>query len=147
MYKICSIDGCDKKLTAKGLCANHYALMKRNGKPEKQIRKWQIGCAIDGCKDKYAGNGYCMRHYEIQRKYGITPEEYEIKLSEQNGLCKICMNTPDGEKYKFLVVDHNHDTGIVRGLLCSNCNRGIGLLKDNVDILKSAILYLANNPV
>jgi hypothetical protein len=140
--KICSVPECGKKYLAKDLCTNHYALMKRNGSPEKQIRKWQIGCAIADCEEKYAGNGYCMRHYEMQRKYNLAPEDYEKILQKQNNVCAICNNPAVNGNSKSLAVDHDHATGNVRGLLCSNCNRGIGLLGDNIEILKSAITYL-----
>jgi len=140
--KICSVPDCGKKYLAKGLCANHYALMKRNGSPEKQIRKWQIGCAIDGCVERYAGNGYCMKHYEMQRKYDLSPERYEEILLSQGRVCAICEKQPSQNRGDSIVVDHDHDTGEVRGLLCSNCNRGIGLLQDSVNLLNSAASYL-----
>lgn len=73
-------------------------------------------------------------------KYGITRDQYEALLDEQNGRCKIC-----GGNFGYdLRVDHNHGTGEVRGLLCANCNSGIGYLKDDPEIMKSAIQYLSN---
>lgn len=62
------------------------------------------------------------RVYRYRTEYGITIEEYEQLFIEQNGLCAICKTEP--LKYK-LAVDHDHDTGAVRGLLCSRCNRAI----------------------
>ncbi|QSM04369.1 hypothetical protein PROPHIGD43A-4_59 [Mycobacterium phage prophiGD43A-4] len=55
----------------------------------------------------------------------------------QRGKCAICGDAPES-----LVVDHNHETGAVRGLLCNNCNRCLGLLKDNIEVLTSAAAYL-----
>ena len=64
------------------------------------------------------------RNYRLKRNYGITQEDYEKKMKEQNGICAIC----DGAS-KSLVVDHNHKTGRVRGLLCTRCNLMLGYLE------------------
>ena len=79
-----------------------------------------------------------MRVKNLENKYGITIKEYNTLLDAQDGVCAICFGV---EKNK-LCVDHDHDTGEVRGLLCSKCNRGIGLLGDKVDALQRAIDYL-----
>lgn len=91
------------------------------------------------------------RHPDIRRKnkyklkYGITIQDYESLLKKQNNRCKIC-DTPISElKRKHLDVDHNHITGKVRGLLCNNCNRGIGYFKDNINILRKVINYLKDH--
>jgi len=80
--------------------------------------------------------------YELKSLYGITVEQYEAMLELQNGVCAICggINT---RKLK-LAVDHDHDTGKVRGLLCDRCNRGIGLLRDSNNIT-NALKYLEEN--
>lgn len=71
-------------------------------------------------------------------KYGITRKEYEKHLTSQEGKCTIC-----GEWFgEDLRVDHDHTTGEVRALLCTNCNSGIGLLNEDPERLKSAIRYL-----
>lgn len=75
----------------------------------------------------------------LLRRYKLTIEDYEKILQDQNGLCKICHKKP-----KKIVVDHCHKTGIVRGLLCNECNRAIGLLKENLQSLQNAIMYLTN---
>jgi epoxyqueuosine reductase QueG len=76
----------------------------------------------------------------LQRKYGITAEDYSYMLEQQQGGCAICFqSTPSGRR---LAVDHNHDTGEVRGLLCGSCNIGLGNFGDNVDNLEAAIDYL-----
>jgi hypothetical protein len=77
-----------------------------------------------------------VKNSRLKYNFGITLEEYQKLLEKQNNKCKICNNV---EK---LVVDHNHLTGKIRGLLCSTCNSGIGMLKENVSILKNAIIYL-----
>lgn len=74
--------------------------------------------------------------------YGLTPDEYDRLLNSQQNRCAICLtDTPTG-RWKVFAVDHDHNTGLVRGLLCNECNRGIGLLKDSSDLLKSAYEYI-----
>lgn len=72
-------------------------------------------------------------------KYGITNQDYSILLNNQNGVCAICGEDPGDRR---LSIDHDHQTGRIRGLLCRNCNSGIGLLKDNAQILARASHYL-----
>ncbi len=75
------------------------------------------------------------------RKFGITLEDYQRLFEKQGGVCAICKQ-PETEARRTLAVDHCHNSNIVRGLLCGKCNKGIGLLRDDVEILKSAIEYL-----
>lgn len=77
----------------------------------------------------------------LKRIYGITIEEFENMLKLQNNTCKICP-TKHLDNNKSLHVDHDHETGEIRGLLCDKCNRGLGYFKDNADFLESAIKYL-----
>lgn len=85
----------------------------------------------------------CRRDYEWQYKYGVSPDQYYQLWKAQDGKCKICgKELPDGE---YLHVDHCKDTGEIRGLLCRECNIGLGLFKDNPDTLESAIEYLEEN--
>jgi hypothetical protein len=84
--------------------------------------------------------------WNIKHRYNIGPEEYVILYEKQNGLCAICFK-PETAKSKngnvrLLSVDHNHKTGIIRGLLCSKHNRGIGMFDDSEEILMNAIKYL-----
>lgn len=80
------------------------------------------------------------RHRNLWRKYRIRPATYAIMLKAQGGLCGIC-NEPPTEG-KNLVVDHDHATGKVRGLLCNTCNIGLGGFKDTVGFLYAAVRYL-----
>lgn len=78
------------------------------------------------------------RRKRLAEKYGLTPEEYEVMKQRQNGRCAICGT----ESEELLHVDHCHETGKVRGLLCRPCNCGIGHLREDVDVMLSAIAYL-----
>lgn len=77
---------------------------------------------------------------EIFKRYGITKEEYQDMLKEQSGKCRICDSLP--KEGKRLDVDHCHSTQNVRGLLCNNCNRGLGHFKDSPVLLVEALRYL-----
>lgn len=79
------------------------------------------------------------RAYLLKRDFGITLAQYNIKLESQGGVCAICSDPPGKRP---LAVDHDHQTGKIRGLLCLTCNVGIGSLKDNSEILRRAITYL-----
>ncbi len=69
-----------------------------------------------------------QRAYHLMKRYGITPEEYDRRLSDQGGGCALCGSTEIGSKesVKFFMVDHDHNTGAVRGLLCATCNMWVG---------------------
>lgn len=74
----------------------------------------------------------------MKYKYGITLEDFKDMRAAQNNSCGICKVTFKGTPY----VDHCHSTRKVRGLLCSNCNTGLGMFEDDVDRLREAIKYL-----
>ena len=73
-----------------------------------------------------------------KRNYGLTDAEYEAMKTAQQGVCAICGKPPD---YSFHV-DHDHETGEMRGLLCGGCNFGIGYFKDDTSLLERAIAYI-----
>lgn len=78
------------------------------------------------------------RAKQYQEKYGITLEDYENMEQQQGGTCAICGEIPN----HTLHVDHDHETGKVRELLCSNCNTSLGGFKDNPDLLIAAANYI-----
>jgi hypothetical protein len=78
------------------------------------------------------------------KKYGITPDEYQKMFNKQDGKCAICDSSEVSiaRKSYNLFVDHDHQTGKVRGLLCHHCNAGLGYFRDNEHTLHKAIEYL-----
>lgn len=87
------------------------------------------------------------RHQNLKQRYGLTPEEYESILFAQNFACAICeVEISHALEYKTdrsVAVDHNHDTGEVRGILCSKCNLVLGHARENTEILYKSIVYLS----
>jgi hypothetical protein len=80
------------------------------------------------------------RKAALKNRYGISVEHWESMVKMQNGACLICAFRP--EKPTFLHVDHDHITGVVRGLLCNNCNVGLGYFSDNSERLTRAAMYI-----
>lgn len=130
----CLIPLCQHTSKSRGLCSNHY------------MSRWR-----DLNRTKYAA--YCQEYAPIKRKhqkkynlkhnYNLTVEEYANMLIEQDYACAVCKTFMDNSsKQKQANVDHDHVTGKVRGILCSSCNRGLGLLKDSTETLKAMIEYL-----
>ena len=78
------------------------------------------------------------REYHYAKKYGITISGLKRMLQSQQGICPIC-NEKIGETY---ALDHDHQTGRIRAILCSNCNTGLGFFKENIALLGRALIYL-----
>lgn len=89
-------------------------------------------------------NKKSQRAYQL-KKYGLDQQGFETLLALQHGVCKICGGPPT--VYDKYVVDHDHDTGAVRGLLCQHCNTGIGRFKDSSAIMESAKRYIVDSKV
>lgn len=107
---------------------------------------YQSSCK--GCRNKFkVGKNKKLgiyRRRDIKNKYGITEDYFNKLIIIQDNKCKIC-----GKEFKTNkapCIDHCHATGKIRGLLCNNCNTGIGMLRDSTSILESAIKYLEENP-
>jgi hypothetical protein len=75
-------------------------------------------------------------------KYGITRDDYREAWYRQDGTCAVCGRPERTARNRLLCVDHDHVTGRFRGLLCSHCNRAVGLLQDDPEILSAAIRYI-----
>ena len=118
-----------------------------------EVRHYWRGCRCHLCKQ--ANANYCasdrktrgksyVRKCNLRASYGLSLEEYEHKLKEQDGVCAACKQPEVGRNQYGplpLAVDHDHKTGQLRGLLCMKCNRALGLLGDSVENLKQLIIY------
>jgi len=111
------------------LPVSNFDMMSRHG------RKYYLS-SCKKCRNKISalkrGQTNFYRVRDLHKNYGITLEDFNDMIELQEGKCLIC-NTHLEALTKGLVVDHCHTTGKVRGLLCSNCNSGLGMFKDNVD--------------
>jgi hypothetical protein len=92
---------------------------------------------------------YCKANSDVVKSrkakalYGITEEEHAKIFANQLGVCAICEQEPSGSgANQSLHVDHDHETGKIRGLLCGNCNHGLGKFKDSKKLMVRAYLYL-----
>ena len=117
----------------------HCRKKQRDVQYAKQV---STGEAVETNKRLYGR----VRERRLQTQYGLTPLDYAEMLDAQNGLCAIC-GEPETTRHKTgtvrqLSVDHNHETGKVRELLCHNCNCGIGRFKDDIEKLREAVAYL-----
>ena len=90
----------------------------------------------------------CQKWRMKLRSYGITKQQYEELMHQQGGVCAVCKCPPSSYRctHGHLVVDHCHDSGLVRGLLCSICNAALGESMDNVATLEALISYIKQPP-
>lgn len=101
-------------------------------------------------KDRIAGYKNDEATFRASRKttcsrYGITPEDYAELLVAQGNVCAVCREPETLIRKNSvcqLAIDHDHQTGRIRGLLCNNCNRALGMLNDNPEILRAPAAYL-----
>lgn len=111
-------------------------------KPASEFRtNWRRESCLDfNCHD-------CVSHINRLARFVLTPDQFAEMLETQGGVCAICQRPekvvdPRNGRVKSLAVDHDHESGAVRGLLCQNCNKGIGNLGDSADTLIAAAMYL-----
>lgn len=116
------------------ICRSGYTALYRSKNPEEcknAVTKWVL--------ESPARNSESHKKSNLKKNYGLTLEQWGDMLSNQKGCCAICscsMTSPN--------VDHCHETGRVRGLLCATCNGGLGMFKDCVPLLEKAIIYIKN---
>lgn len=100
-------------------------------------------CSMGNTKKWVGENRDKRKDYYLRRTYGITLVQYNEMLAAQGGGCAICgTDDPKGKSGTYFAVDHNHETGENRGLLCNQCNRALGLFGEDINTLRSAIEYL-----
>ena len=91
---------------------------------------------------RYAANPKQKRSTQLKTNYGITLDDYHKMYTEQNGQCAVCSENKTDNGRGGLVVDHCHESGAVRKLLCTHCNKGLGHFRDDVQRMVKAIEYL-----
>jgi hypothetical protein len=112
---------------------------KDGGRSNKVCRE----CHKIQCKERWHKKPAIDRQAAKAYKYGITPDKFLEMLEKQEGKCKICCTKPTTQR--GLHVDHCHESGIVRGLLCHGCNVALGSMKDDPEILLKAVEYLRSH--
>lgn len=118
--------------------------MKTDPEDVARIVKWQKENPdkVREHKRNWArANRQYSREKHLKRKYGMSIEDFNTMLAAQDGKCAICKSATAGPK--GWAIDHDHATGVKRGILCMYCNLGLGHFKDNSDNLRAAIKYLA----
>jgi hypothetical protein len=158
----CSVEGCGQPHQARGLCYSHWksqSLKQRRadakereqracgfcGKPVPMMKRYRgpVSYCSRTCKEKAwiasGGGAAASRKWYFKERYSLTPEQVEEMAA--NG-CSICGTTDWNGRHARPHVDHDHVTGKVRGILCNECNIGLGKFKDDPALLRAAIRYL-----
>jgi hypothetical protein len=117
----------------------------KNKKSKSGLRTVCDSCHNEARRIYRLNNKAQLRDYHLQATYGLTPLAYKTMYEAQGGCCKICSIKEKHAPNQRLCVDHDHDTGVVRGLLCSKCNAAIGLLQDSSEFTIKATTYLQDN--
>jgi len=116
-----------------------------------KLTSWCKSCTLKNNKNWHDKNKERTRiwnkNYSLMKEYGITLDQYEQMLKEQNGVCAICSKKESAfnhvtKRVWDLAVDHEHKTGKIRGLLCRRCNQTIGLLYDDISLIKQMAKYV-----
>ncbi len=166
----CIVEECGKPVDARGLCSACYHRARRaNTLDAIALPSYRSTAVVNvdlesmTCDCPRCGDGVRLRvrtgprgRYSCRRcsrgkrqsetpdgrrlrKYGLTSEEFQIRLAAQGGRCLICKEHMD-----VPCVDHCHDLGHVRGILCRSCNVGLGWFRDRPELLRNAARYIAN---
>jgi len=139
----CSVNSCVREHKAHGLCRLHYERLRDKGILETSSKALPLIkkiCSVSGCKRFHSAKGFCKTHYNQHTKYQLDNEQ----LGNLSLECEVCGSLEN------LNIDHDHECcptkvtcgKCIRGVLCNNCNTALGLLHDNVALLKKAIFYL-----
>lgn len=120
--KVCSLCGTDQPLT----------------------EFYKFSRSYDGLKSYCKSCAKLMGKQERLAKFGLTPSQFQEMIKNQRNQCAICSSIFTLKKARLPQVDHDHETGQVRALLCSSCNLGLGHFKDNIQIFKKSIQYIKN---
>ena len=135
---------------ARGLCKNCYDKWLRKNNPtyvEKQRRNTAAWHKLHPEKVRQNSRNFLAKQqpdYErkrhLKRNWGITQGQYEEMLAKQDGKCAICLRPPKANRN--LAIDHCHETGQIRGLLCFRCNFGLSFFSESAEVMSRAARYL-----
>lgn len=144
---------CQRKIAKDYRERNKEKLRQQRIRRKDKIKAWKEKYYSDPQKKEEA-RAYSRAYYykqngiekgfnsKLRTRFGITRDQYDFLLKCQNDGCAICGANVARKNAKHLAVDHDHQTGKVRGLLCTRCNRVIGSFQDNPDLLRKAAQYL-----
>jgi 5-methylcytosine-specific restriction endonuclease McrA len=125
------------------LCQNSKLLMEFHASTRGKSGGYCIECKRKKNRQHYLAHPGDRTDTHRQRTYGVSPEDYEAMMLEQERSCGICKRPFEGMASRSIHIDHDHQTGAVRGILCQNCNNGAALLLDNPDLILEACCYIA----
>lgn len=132
----CRVPGCGIPPMARDLCNKHYQHAKAEGTLHTypKVRRVYVRtvCGVEGCEVQAVAHGRCQSHAAMHRRYGLSTAE----LGGLATACQVCGST------EALHVDHCHETGRVRGVLCRACNMGLGMLGDTPSRVRALLAYL-----
>lgn len=148
----CSMDGCFGKHLSLGFCRRHYRSYKRWGDAaavdQRRDNTLCVDCGADVVEAKPKWGRRCegcylrgMRLSKVRAAYGESAVPLFDKAYAGAGVCAVC-GTDKCKSGRRLSIDHNHETGEVRGLLCGDCNRALGLLGEDFDRIMSLASYM-----
>ena len=138
----CSFSGCRNLMSSRksGLCHSHNDQL-RLGKELRELREYgkyvkgEHVCAVGSCNKPAVSQGFCSKHLRAHKNYSLSADE----LDALSGV-KECEN-PGCSSTKNLHIDHDHETGVVRGMLCSACNTSLGRLIEDIDRIRGLAEY------
>lgn len=133
----CSRCGQERTGSHPNYCVSCFRAYREERRAEACGRCGKVRAETDRTNSVYCYD--CWRDWWLRRKYGLTGEQYDQMLAGQGGRCALCGDESNGRTWH---VDHCHDSGKVRGLLCDLCNRGLGHFRDNAGVLRRAVAYL-----
>lgn len=124
-------------------CLDEFYTRKPTKMCKSTHRTWCKQCDGEVNSGYRKTNPSYFKNWKLKKNFGITLAEYEAMCEQQHNQCAICGREPRETTMKYgLAVDHCHETGVVRGLLCNDCNIGLGKLGDNVHGVQRALDYL-----
>ena len=133
--KVCRVCKEEKEET------EYYHVNRRGSNPEARHTECKK-CAIKRIRASQSQTLERRRDRHYSRRYGISLERFEEMVLEQDGKCAICETTEPGGKHNQWAVDHDHESGDVRELLCKDCNIVLGLVEDSPEHLQRLIDYI-----